>query len=74
MFLEHLLSRYETKTTYTDAELQSHIKKLHTYNEIRDTAHLLMGKVHCYSDVKCANFEGRTIQELCSEFGVADKD
>ena len=47
---------------YSEGELQSHIEKLHEYNEIKDVGQILLGKL--------AEVEGVTSTQLYGRFGL----
>ncbi|KIP02909.1 hypothetical protein PHLGIDRAFT_122044 [Phlebiopsis gigantea 11061_1 CR5-6] len=51
-----------------DAEVivSSHIKLLHRYNESKDAAQILMGRL--------AAHRGATIRQLHNEYGLTDRD
>ena len=49
-------------TEYSEHELQTHIDKLHLYNEIKDVGQSLLGKL--------AEVEGLTTTQLYARFGL----
>lgn len=52
--------------SYSEDELQLHIEKLHEYNEVKDMAQLLLGKL--------AEVEGTTTTSLYEQFGLELSD
>ncbi|XP_071495773.1 DNA repair protein SWI5 homolog [Diadema antillarum] len=49
-----------------EEELQLHIKKMHEYNELKDMAQMLLGRI--------ASLEGVTTRQLHEEMGIHDGD
>ncbi|XP_038046569.1 DNA repair protein SWI5 homolog [Patiria miniata] len=51
-----------TNEGYCEEELQTHIEKMHEYNELKDTGQMLLGKI--------ALVEGVTTKDLYERFGL----
>ncbi|XP_067127297.1 DNA repair protein SWI5 homolog isoform X3 [Centruroides vittatus] len=51
---------------FKEEELNMHIEKLHEYNEVKDIAQLILGKL--------AIFEGVTIKEMHEKYGLNPED
>ncbi|KAI0684673.1 DNA repair protein, partial [Cytidiella melzeri] len=66
--LQKELSQLQAQLGDEDANriVSTHIKRLHQYNEAKDAAQILIGRL--------ASHRGITIREVHNEFGLTDQD